>query len=244
MRFWFPSSHYALLSLFYFIGLELLFILHQWPVILFFIILGVLIIGIFLIRTEEGSHFHPTQSILPALAAFGFTALAVYLPQTFFLHFYFLICAILFFFIIKYGARRAWPTWNTTISLIVLFVCVAPVIGWRFYLYTPVGSIIAIIFPIIGLMAFQSLLRYVKTASEAGLIALAIAFVLTETVWILQFLPLHFIVQSGFVISLYYTLIQIVTAVFEHRLTRALLIESLAIGTIGIMILLGTARWS
>jgi hypothetical protein len=240
----FPSSHYALLSLFLFIGLELLFIVHRWLPLLLSILLAVLIMGIILIRSEEGDQFHPTQTILPTIAAFGFAALAVYLPLTFFIHIYFILCATAFFFILKYGAKQAWPTWNTVISLAVLTTAVAPIIGWRFTLYSPVWAMIALLFPVIALMAFQSLLRYTPRMSEAGFIALAIAFVLSEFIWVLQFLPLHFIVQTGCVVAVYYTILHSITGVYEKSMNRQRALEYAVVGAIALALLLFTARWS
>lgn len=240
----FPSSHYVLLSLFLFIGLELLFVVHQWLFILLFILLTVLIVGIFLIRHEEGEQFHPTQTILPTLAAFGFAAFAVYLPLTAFIHMYFLLCAVAFFFILKYGAKQAWPTWNAIISVAVLTTVIAPIIGWRFTLYTPVWIILLLVFPAIACMAFQSLLRYTNNAAEAGLISLIIAFVLSELTWLLQFLPLHFVVQSGCIVAAYYGIMQTITAAYDGILNRKLAIEYGVVGTIATALLLLTARWS
>ncbi len=240
----FPSSHYALLSLFLFIGLELLFVIHRWLFLLFFIFLAILIIGIALIRSEEGKHFHPTQMILPALAAFGFGALAIYLPITGYLHAYFFVCAVLFFFILKYGAKKAFPTWNMTISLAVLFTVIVPAIGWRFTLYTPVWVMLGLLFPIITLMAFQSLLRYTRTTGEAGIVALTLGFILTETAWILQFLSLHFIVQAGFIVALYHTAMQLVLLSIEGRITRRTIIEHSLVGIAAIALLVATANWS
>lgn len=240
----FPSSHYALLSLFLFVGLELLFVIHRWLFLLFFIFLAILIVGIFLIRSEEGEQFHPTQTILPTLAAFGFAGLAIYLPITIFLHGYFLLCAILFFYILKHGAKQAFPTWNITISLAVLFSVIVPAIGWRFTLYTPVWIMLAVIFPIITLMAFQSLLRYTKTNGEAGMIALSLGFVLTEVAWILQFLPLHFIVQAGFLVAIYHTIIQLAILSIERNLNRRTGIEYALVGIGATLLLVATAHWS
>jgi len=240
----FPSSHYMLLSLFLFVGLELLFIIHRWLFLLFFIFLAILIIGIFLIRSEEGEHFHPTQTILPALAALGFGALAIYLPLTMFLHVYFFICALLFFYILKHGAKQAFPTWNMVISLAVLFTVIAPAIGWRFTLYTPVWITLALVFPLISLVAFQSLLRYTKTLGEAGIISLSIGFVLSQVIWILQFLPLHFIVQAGFIVTLYYVTIQLVILAIEQKLNRRSIIEYCLVGSGATLLLATTAYWS
>ncbi|OGY37205.1 MAG: hypothetical protein A3E36_01230 [Candidatus Andersenbacteria bacterium RIFCSPHIGHO2_12_FULL_45_11b] len=223
--------------------MELWFALGKWPIILFCIILTVLIIGIILIRSEEGELFHPTQAILPTLAAFGFTAFAIYLPQSLFLHAYFAGCAAIFFFILKYGAKQAWPTWNMSLSLVALFACVATVIGWRYYLYSPVGYMLAILYPIIGLTTFQSLVRYAHTLYETALLSLAVAFVLIEIIWILQFLPLHFVVETGFIVSLYYAALQIIGAAYEKRLSRKLLLELMLASALGVAILLSTARW-
>lgn len=240
----FPSSHYALLSLFLFIGLELLFVVHRWLFVLLFILLAILAIGIILIRTEEGDQFHPTQMILPSLAAFGFAAFAIYLPLTAFIHLYFIMCAVAFFCILKYGAKQAWPTWNAIISIAVLSTVIAPIIGWRFTLYTPVWLVLLLLFPAIALMAFQSLLRYTPNVGEAGLISLIIAFVLSQMTWVLQFLPLHFVVQSGCIVTAYYGLLQVVSAAYEGTLTRKLAIEYGIVGSIAILLLLLTARWT
>lgn len=240
----FPSSHYALLSLFLFIGLELMFVIHNWLFILFAIFIGILFIGILLIRSEEGRGFHPTQMILPTLAAVGFVGLAVYLPITFFLHVYFAACAMLFFFILKYGARQAWPTWNIVISLAVTFAIIAPTIGWRFTFYTPVWVMLAVLFPTIVLLAFQSLLRYTDTMDDAIMVSLCIGFTLTEVAWILQFLPLHFIVQAGILLALYYIAIQMTISTVERSLSRKTIIEYTVIGTIAVLLLALTANWA
>lgn len=241
----FPSSHYAILSLFLFIGLELLFVIHNWLYILFAIFIAILFIGILLIRSEEGKgRFHPTQIILPTLAAVGFVSLAVYLPMNFFLHAYFIACAMLFFFILKYGAKMAWPTWNMVISLAVTFAIIAPTIGWRFTFYTPVWIMLAVLFPVIVLMAFQSLLRYTGTMDDAIIVSLCIGFVLTEVAWILQFLPLHFIVQAGILLALYYVAIQITAATVEQKLQRKTIIEYSLMGAGAILLLALTANWS
>lgn len=240
----FPSSHYVLLSLFLFVGLELLFVIHRWLFLLLFIFLAILVTGIILIRSEEGKQFHPTQTILPILAALGFAAFAIYLPLTLSLHAYFVLCVILFFYILKHGAKQAFPTWNMVISIAVLFTVIAPAIGWRFTLYTPVWITIALVFPLISLVAFQSLLRYTKTPGGASIIALSIGFVLAQVVWILQFLPLHFIVQAGFIVTLYYVATQLAILAIERNISRRSIIEYSLVGIGATLLLATTAYWS
>lgn len=240
----FPSSHHALLSLFLFVGLESLFLVHRWLFLLLFILLAILATGIILIRAEEGEQFHPTQTILPTLAAFGFAAFVVYLPLTASVHLYFILCAVAFFFIVKYGAKQAWPTWNAIISVAVLFTVIAPIIGWRFTLYTPVWAVILLTFIAISLMAFQSLVRYTTQLAEAGLVALIIAFVLSEITWALQFLPLHFVVQSGCIVTAYYGIMHCITSAYEGTFSRRSAIEYGIVSVIATILLLLTARWS
>lgn len=243
LAFW-PSSHYALLSLFFFAGLELAYGLRRLVLLLVSIMLTITVFGIILIRTEERGWFHPTQVILPTLAAFGITAFSLFLPTNFLLHLYFTVSAIVFFYLLKHGAKQAYPTWNWLISLVVLFVTVAAVLGWRFHLYIPIIFILPVIFLIVTLMSVQILLRYTNRSYDAWLLSLTIGFVVAEMVWVLQFLPLHFIVQTGLVTAVYYVIVQLTAASYEQPLSRQELIEHIGIGTAAALILLLTARWS
>ena len=205
----FPSSHYAILSLFFFAGLELSFALRRWIFLIISILLAIIIIGVILIRAEEKGRFHPSQTILPALAALGITAFSLFLPTTFWIHIYFAVAAILFFFLLKHGAKQAYPTWNWIITLVILFVSMASLLGWRFHLYTPPVIILGITFVMISLLNVQSLLRYTNSIAESWLVSLAIAFALSEVVWVLQFLSLHFTAQAGIITALYYSMFQL-----------------------------------
>ena len=244
MRHIFPSSHYALLALFFFAGLELSFALRRYVILLISIILTITVIGIILIRSEERGGFHPTQAILPILAALGISAFSLFLPTSTILHGYFALAAVTFFFIVKHGARQAYPTWNWVISLGILFVTLASVLGWRFNLYAPVYVVLGMVFSIILALSIQSLIRYTKSLAEAWLLAMAMAFVLTEVVWVLQFLPLHFMVQAGIVVALYYVTFQLTSASVEQRLQRQEIIEHLLVGSGALAVLLITARWT
>ncbi len=239
-----PSSHYGLLSLFFLAGLELAYGLRRFVLLLIAIILTITIFGIILIRTEERGRFHPTQAILPALAAFGITAFSLFLPINFWLHVYFALSAVVFFYLLKYGAKQAYPTWNWVISLLVLFVTIAAVLGWRFHLYVPVVIILPAVFLIITALSVQILLRYTDRSSDAWLLSLIIGTVLTEIVWVLQFLPLRYTVQTGLVTAVYYVIFQITATSYERRLARGDIIEQVGLGTAALLILLLTARWS
>src|SRR5690349_24376956 len=120
----------------------------------------------------------------------------------------------------KFGAKQAYPTWNWVISHIVLFVSVATVLGWRFNLYSSITVTVAIVFAIFCLISLQSLQRLTTSIWEATLLALAVAFVLTEATWTLQFLPLHFLVQAGFLVIIYYVLFHLATVSYERPLRR------------------------
>lgn len=239
----FPSSHYALLSLFFFAGLELSFALRRWVFLIISILLGIIIVGVILIRAEEKGRFHPSQVILPALAALGITAFSLFLPTTLWIHFYFGVAAILFFLLLKHGAKQAYPTWNWIITLVILFVSMAALLGWRFHLYTPPFIILGITFVMISLLNLQSLLRYNDSIAESWLVSLAVAFVLSEIVWVLQFLPLHFTVQAGIITALYYTTFQLTSGSYERRITYDDVVEYISVGAIAIAILLATAHW-
>src|SRR5690348_11591094 len=131
-----PTSHYALLSFFFFASMEVIFVFHRLIPLLALAFFAILVIGIILIRIEEGGRFHPTQMILPTLTILGLVGFALFLTFNLSLHIYFVLAALLFFSVMKFGAKQAYPTWNCVISHIVLFVSVATVLGWRFNLYS------------------------------------------------------------------------------------------------------------
>lgn len=239
----FPSSHYALLSLFFLAGLEIIFGLHRFLPVLIGAVLFILFMGIILVRAEEGGRFHPTQTILPALAAFGLTGFALFLPTVGFLHFYFIASAFIFFYVLKYGAKQAYPTWNWVISLGVLFVTVATILGWRFHLYIPVLFVIGMVFVTFFLISLQSLQRLSPSTSEALLLALSTAFVLTEVTWVLQFLPLYYLIQTGVLTAVYYVLFHLVFLSFEGGIKRRDVVEYMIIGAAALLMILASARW-
>lgn len=244
IRSFLPSSHYALLSFFFFAGLEVIFTFHRFIPFLVAAILLLLIIGIILIRAEEGGRFHPTQVILPTMAALGLIGLALFLPADFTVHIYSLLAACLFFLVLKYGAKQAYPTWNWIISHIVLFACLTTLLGWRFDLYIPLLVVIGFSFLIFFLISLQSLQRLTPSTSEAILLSLSTAFVLTEATWTLQFLPLSFLVQAGFLVALYYVLFHLATISYERPITRQDVVEYMAVGGSALFIILITARWT
>lgn len=243
--YYFPSSHYALLSIFFFIGLELIALLQRWILLLIGILLAIVTIGIALIRAEEDQYgkFHPVQMILPAMAAFGLAGFALFISAGVWLHAYLVGSAVLFFYLLKHGVKQAYPTWNWVISLAIVFVSLASVLGWRFHLYVPLIIVIPIVFGIFALISLQSFWRYTNHFSEALLIALSISFVLSEFMWALQFLPLHFIVQSGVGVALYYVLFQLTSTSLERSLTKRDILEYSAVTAGALILLLATARW-
>lgn len=239
----FPSSHYALLAAFFLAGLEVIFALHQFIILLVIGLLALLFLGIVLVRAEEGGKFHPTQTILPALAALGLTGFALFLPTTQYLHLYFVGSAVVFFYVLKYGAKQAYPTWNWVISLAVLFVCLASFLGWRFHLYIPIIFVVGSIFLTFFLISVQSLQRLVSSTSEALLLSLSAAFVLTELAWVLQFLPLYYLVQTGVLVAVYYVMFHLVTAAYEGGVKSRDVVEYIIIGSVALLMILATARW-
>jgi len=240
----YPSSHYALLSLFFFAGMEVSVALRRWVVLIISIILAVTVVGIILIRAEEGKKFHPTQTILPALAAFSTAAFALFLPTGLVLHAYFVATSILFFYILKHGAKQAYPTWNWVISMVVVFATLAAILGWRFNIYLPVIFVLALVFASTVLLSLQSMVRYAQWLAEAWLISLSVGLAVTELVWVLQFLPLHFMVQAGVAVTVFYVISQLITTSYERQLSRTDFYEYLGLGAATLLILLSTARWT
>lgn len=236
-------SHYALLSLFFFAGLEAAFALPRLVYGVLLVLLAIVVAGIFVIRYEELGSFSPYQAILPSLGVTGLAAFALFLPVTFWLHAYLLAAAMATYATLKHGVKQAYPTWNTAVSLITLFTVLASVLGARFHFYIPVSALLAIVFATTSLLAVQFFLRYISGSAESWLLAATMALIVTQIVWALQFLPLHYLVQAGIILTVYYVATQLTALTYTSALTRKNILEYLTLGSAATAILLSTARW-
>lgn len=236
-------SHYGLLSVFFFAGLEVAFAVQQLVYISLLVLMVIVIGGIFVIRYEELGRFSLYQAILPSLAVLGLAAFALFLPASWWLHAYMVGAAACTYFVLKHGAKQAYPTWNTIASLITLFVVLATVLGARFHFYIPVWTLLVIVLLATCLTAVQFFLRYTNSAAESWLLAASLGVSITQITWAFQFLPLHFLVQAGVLISIYYIAVHLAAITLERVLARRDIIEYFVFGSIAIIALVLTARW-
>lgn len=216
---------------------------HQWLLAVTAILLATVVYGIGLVRYEEAGRWRTIQIILPALAAVGLTGLAFFLPRTELLHVYFAIASVLFYGVLRHGARRAYPTWNWTISLVVLFVNLAVVLGIRWHLYVSLTATLVALFIIAFLISWQALARATDSARYAVAMSFGLALVMTEIGWVLQFLPLFFLVQAGIVSTFYYVFFYCLSFSIQGTLTRQKMIEYSSLGLGALLVLLLSAHW-
>lgn len=238
-----PDSHYVLVAALFFFGLELIFAVQRGVLVSSGVLLALMTIGVIFIRREESVDFHFTQAILPILAAVGLTAFALFLPSSPLLHLYFLAASLTFYFLLRFGARLAYPTWNWGFSALVLYVDVAAVLGWHFHLAQSLVLTLLLAWVIVFLLAWQALRRIPEGRSEALLLAAAVSFVIAELIWALQFTPLHFLIQAGLVLTFYYIVFQVLTASFAGTLKQRDVVEYILVSGSALLILLATAQW-
>jgi hypothetical protein len=245
-RLWqlFPASHYLLLALLFVVGLELIFALQRWVIVVAVASASVVGVGVVLVRLEEQGQFRPLYIILPVLAAIGFSGFAFLLPTTPILHLYVVAAGLLFFWLLKHGVRQAYPLWNWTLSLPVYFFTLAFVLGLRFHLDLPVLGMLLLVAALTSLVSLQALARIAPTLTSVMLPVLAMTFALAEVTWVLQFLPVHHLVQAGVVTALYYVMFSLVSISYMRKVTRRDIVEYVTIGMIASLIILMSAQWT
>lgn len=239
----FPASHYVLLSILFSVGLELIFALQRWVIFIAITVVLVVIVGVILVRFEEKKRFMPTQIILPALATVGLSGFAFLLPTTPVLHIYIIAAGLMLFFILKHGTKQAYPIWSWALSMVVYFLNVAFLLGLRFHLYMPILLLLFLMLIISVLMVLQALRRTVKSIVPIILPVMALALILTEVAWVLQFLPSHYFVQAGIITILYYVIFNLVSLSYTRKLKRHDVIEYAGIGMFALLIVLVSAQW-
>lgn len=238
-----PASHYVLVALFFFAGLELINAIHQWIVVPFVILLLLTTYGIALVRWEEGGSFLPSQSVLPVLMATGLAGFSLFLPLSPWLHVYYAASAGALFLLLKHGARQAYPTWNWVLSTAVLFFNCAVILGLRFHLYMSVLLTLGLLFAVVFLIAFQAIRRAAPSAMNTLLLSLGVALALTQLAWVLQFLPLGYIVQAGVILVFYYVFFHLLNTSFERPLNLKDGAEYAVLGSAALLLLLLTTQW-
>ncbi len=237
------TSHYVLLSLLFWVGLELLTQFSGWMIVVGIALILVMAAGVALVRIEEQHAFHPTQAVLPVLAAAGLIGFTLFLPRTGLLHIYFILATLIFFWLLKHGTRQAYPTWNWTLTMVVLFLDLAVIFGIRYHLYSPLVWILTTAFIVTWLASLQALRRVTGNWWETYLPTLALAVAVTEISWIMQFWSVHYIVQAGIAVVAYYVGFNLLSISFERKLTRTDAWEYIAVGGVGLLLLLLTAKW-
>jgi hypothetical protein len=239
----FPASHYALLGLLFFVGLEVIFSIQRWIYGFITILILLMIVGVVLVRLEEGQRFKPNQLVLPFLALTGLIGFSFFLREDILRHVYFVLATLLLFWLLKHGSKQAFPTWNWTIATVILFLNLAVVLGLHFQQLLPLLPTLIISWLVSFLICLQAIRRIAPRLSEAVLVALAVALALTEIVWVLQFLPLRYIVPAGVVVTFYYIFFNTIRLSYERTLVRRDLWEYGTIGAIALIIILATTRW-
>jgi len=242
----FPSSPYILLAISYMVGLELIFALQRWVILVAVVVVFVVTLGIILVGYEERGSFRPTQVILPFLAIVGLSGFAFLLPTSNVLHLYILAAGLVLFSLLKHGARAAYPLWNWTLSLGIYFLNVAFILGLRWHLLDgiPILLLLMIVFVVTVLMSGQALCRISTSLTDVVLPVLALSFGLTEIVWVLQFLPSHYLAQAGIVTVLYYVTFSLISLSFTRKLVMRDFGEYVGIGSLAALIIIISARWT
>lgn len=238
-----PSYHYVLLALFFFGGLELVFLIHRFIPLLTLLLIMVVVAGVALLKAEEGGRWHVASFILPALAVSGAVSFALFLPVTALLHLFMALAALVLYFLLTWGAREAYPTWNWTMALVLFFLNAASTLAWRYYLYIPVVWLLLLIAGLSWVTLWQGWRRLNTPPGQAVAVAAAGALVLAEVAWTLQFLPLHFLIQAGVLTTIYYLIFSLTRVSFERALQRRDLFEYGMVGVVALSVVLLLARW-
>lgn len=236
-------SRYLLLAGLFMVGLELIFALQRWVYVVSAAVVGVVAVGVILLRLEEGGRFRLIHSILPLLACTGLAGFAFFLPTSSVLHVYVAAAGIFFFFLLKHGARPAYPLWNWLMSLVVYFLTSAFMLGLRFHLDVPVLPLLIAIGVVSALISLQSLARIADSIGVSLIPVLGMTLALTEVTWVLQYLPVHYLVQASALSALYYVMFNLVSLETLRGVERRDVIEYVGIGAVAWLLIFISAQW-
>ncbi len=238
-----PNYHYVVLSLFFFGGLELIFFIHRFILLLTAGLIMIVIAGVALLKAEEGLRWRVASFVLPALAVSGAVSFSLFLPVTALVHLFMALSALLLYFLLTWGAREAYPTWNWTLATVLFFLNVASSLGWRYYLYVPILVLLILIALVSWLTLWQGWRRLTAPTGQAMAVAAGGTLVLTEVAWVLQFLPLHYLIQASILTTGYYLIFNLTRISLQRQLQQRDFFEYGIVGVVALFIVLLLARW-
>lgn len=238
-----PHSHYVLLAALFVVGLELLFLIHHWLYTLVTVFLVIIAAGIALLRWEEKHRFAFSQTILPVITAASLGGFALFIPLTVLIHLYFVLAGLIFFLVLRYGARVPYPTWNWALTTLVFFLATASLVGWRFYAYAPLLVILILLFVVYGLLSWQAFLYNMTSVGSAWLLATAHSLALVQLAWVVQFLPLSPLALSGLITTFYYASFHLLSTSIDRRLRTQDVLEYGTVSAIACVIISLTSKW-
>lgn len=238
-----PNYHYVLLTLFFFGGLELIFFVHRFIPVLTGLLIMIVVAGVALLKAEEGGHWRMASFVLPALAVSGAVSFSLFLPVTALVHLFMALSALLLYLLLTWGAREAYPTWNWTLATILFFLNAASILGWRYYLYAPILLLLILIAVLSWLTLWQGWWRLNTPPAATMTVAAGGTLALTEVAWVLQFLPLHYLIQASVLTTFYYLVFNLTRISLKRQLHRKDLFEYGMVGVMAVAVVLLLARW-
>ena len=114
----------------------------------------------------------------------------------------------------------------------------------RFHLDLPVIALLLLAALLTWLMSLQALARIAPALVRVMLPSLAITLALTEVTWVLQFLPIYYLVQAGVVTALYYVMFSLISISYMRKVVRRDIVEYVAIGMGACLLILISAQWT
>lgn len=233
-----------LLTLLFFVFLEILTIRlpFYWGYFSLFAVL--LTIGTLLVQREDIRIRGIYVAILP-LAFIGSVFLFnLFVTQGASQQTFITLATIGFFFLVARGIEWAFPTWNWFFTSLTFFLFTAGAYGLRFHLRISLAIVLLMVGGITFLLSLHVLGRALISKSGVFFWSILLTLLMSEFLGVFSFLPLSYLVVSGVLFVIFYVAIHLLQSHIYATLTSKIAAEYLIFGVVAISIILGTARWA
>ncbi len=244
MRVAFADQASFVLTIFFFIFLEVLsnVVPYYWGFFVLFCLL--LIAGTILTQREDIKIRGGYVAILPLAYIVSVFLFNLFVSQGILQQLYIVFATAGFFFLVARGIEWAFPTWNWFFTSLTFFLFTAGSYGLRFHLQFPLWGVLALVGGITFVLSLHVLGRALLPKAGIFFWSILLTMLMSEFLGVFSFLPVSYMVVSGSLFVIFYVAIHLLQQHIYSSLSSKMVTEYLVFGTVAITLILGTARWS
>jgi hypothetical protein len=148
---------------------------------------------------------------------------------------------VVFYLALHYRRSIFEQPWNHLVTMSLIFLHLHLALVCLLFFQVPLVAVIIWSYASITGISWRALKNY--SPHSVTMISLSLGFALAQLVWVLNFLPIHYMAQAALVAALAYVALSLVALARREVLTGRTWLEYIGVGGVATVIILGITPW-